>query len=121
MALSTIEQVTAVNHSVPQRRTIASAVVWVVALLGAAAGGYYLHQVLASPRTMMHLVDLGTYQIAAQRVTDGVSVYDTRCADTPAVSGSSSTHRSAHCCSYRWWRCAGRGSPGSARSAISPC
>ncbi|MCU1646795.1 MAG: glycosyltransferase [Nocardia sp.] len=77
MALSTIEQVVATNRSVPQRRTIPLAVVWAVLVLGAAAGGYYLDQVLASTRTMMHLVDLGTYQIAAQRVTDGVSVYDT--------------------------------------------
>ncbi|MEC3956427.1 glycosyltransferase 87 family protein [Nocardia sp. CDC153] len=49
---------------------------WVVAILGALAGWYYLGQVAAAPRMMMHLVDLGAYQVAGDRVVHGVSVYD---------------------------------------------
>lgn len=72
-----VEQLEVAKRGAPQRRVIPAVVVWVVALLGAMSGGYYLQQVLAAPQTMMHLMDLGTYQIAAQRVVDGMSVYDT--------------------------------------------
>ncbi|TVT28402.1 DUF2029 domain-containing protein [Amycolatopsis rhizosphaerae] len=45
-------------------------------MLGAVAAGGYLAAVLADPETLMHLKDLGVYQIAGNRVLDGVSVYD---------------------------------------------
>ncbi|MGV9666306.1 glycosyltransferase 87 family protein [Nocardia niigatensis] len=77
MPLSTVEQVTATNQDAPQRRSIPPAAVWLVAVLGGLAGWYYLGQLLAAPRTMLHLVDLGVYQIAADRVVHDVSVYDT--------------------------------------------
>ncbi|MFJ4653635.1 glycosyltransferase 87 family protein [Nocardia sp. NPDC088792] len=77
MSLSTIEQVAAPNQVAPQRRTIPLPVICVVSILGALAGWYYLGQVLAARGTMLHLVDLGTYQIAGHRVTAGISVYDT--------------------------------------------
>ncbi len=77
MAVSTVEQVAGTKQVPPQGRTIPSAVVWGVSLLGALAGWYYLGQVLAGPRAMLHMVDLGVYQIAADRVAHGVSVYDT--------------------------------------------
>ncbi|MTE16859.1 glycosyltransferase 87 family protein [Nocardia aurantiaca] len=77
MPLSTVDQVTTTDQEAPRRRSIPLVVVWMVAMLGGLAGWYYLGQVLAAPRTMLHLIDLGTYQIAADRVTHGVSVYDT--------------------------------------------
>ncbi|MQY27510.1 glycosyltransferase 87 family protein [Nocardia aurantia] len=75
MSLSTSEPVVDAEPSAPAR-TIPLTVIWVLAALALPAGGYYLDQVLTSPQTMMHLVDLGTYQIAGQRVVDGISVYD---------------------------------------------
>lgn len=65
------------NRAVTSQRVIPMPVVWVVTTLGTLAGGYYLREVLTAPKMMLHLVDLGTYQIAGQRVLDGVSVYDT--------------------------------------------
>ncbi|MCX4090941.1 glycosyltransferase 87 family protein [Nocardia sp. alder85J] len=76
MSLSTSEPVAGTGPIAPQRRTIPMPVVWALVALGLPAGFYYLDQVLTAPQTMMHLVDLGTYQIAGQRVVDGVSVYD---------------------------------------------
>ncbi|WAL67659.1 glycosyltransferase 87 family protein [Amycolatopsis cynarae] len=52
-------------------------VFWTILVLGAVAAGGYLAAVLADPETLMHLKDLGVYQIAGNRVLDGVSVYDT--------------------------------------------
>lgn len=51
-------------------------VVWVAAVLGILSGWHFIEQVAAAPHAFMHLVDLGTYQIAAERVVDGISVYD---------------------------------------------
>ncbi|WP_369634518.1 glycosyltransferase 87 family protein [Nocardia sp. JMUB6875] len=76
MPVSAFDQVAVAKEAAPQRRSIPLPVVWVVAALGALAGWYYLGQVAAAPRTMLHLVDLGAYQVAAERVVDGISVYD---------------------------------------------
>ncbi|MEV6769283.1 glycosyltransferase 87 family protein [Nocardia sp. NPDC051030] len=76
MALSTVEQVAGAKQGASQRRVIPLSVVWAVSVLGALAGWYYLGQVVAAGQTMLHMVDLGTYQIAADRVVHGVSVYD---------------------------------------------
>ncbi|WP_433200740.1 glycosyltransferase 87 family protein [Nocardia sp. CA-107356] len=79
MSLSTIEHTAppSAEHNVPQRRTIPTFAYWAISVLGAAAGICYLGQVLHTPQVMMHLMDLGVYQIAGNRVVDGVSVYDT--------------------------------------------
>ncbi|MFJ9369023.1 glycosyltransferase 87 family protein [Nocardia sp. NPDC101769] len=77
MPLSTAEQVMATNQAAPQWRSMPLVVVCLVGVLGGLAGWYYLGQVLAAPRAMLHLVDLGVYQIAADRVVHDVSVYDT--------------------------------------------
>lgn len=50
---------------------------WVVLVLGVVAGGWYLKQVIEDVGSMMHLLDLGVYKIAGERVLDGTSVYDT--------------------------------------------
>ncbi|MFB7717035.1 glycosyltransferase 87 family protein [Nocardia sp. NPDC056100] len=71
-----IERLADTNHVVPERRTIPAAVVWAFAVVGVLAGWRYLEQVAVNTQMMTHLMDLGTYQIAAQRVVDGVSVYD---------------------------------------------
>ncbi|MTD53943.1 DUF2029 domain-containing protein [Amycolatopsis sp. RM579] len=63
--------------SAPERRAIPAPAFWVVLALGALAGGWYLKELLADVGSMMHLLDLGVYKIAGQRVLDGVSVYDT--------------------------------------------
>lgn len=63
--------------SAPERRRIPAPAFWVVLALGVVAGGWYLKQLLADVGAMMHLLDLGVYKIAGQRVLDGVSVYDT--------------------------------------------
>ncbi|GAB3577216.1 hypothetical protein GCM10027445_42550 [Amycolatopsis endophytica] len=46
-------------------------------MLGAVAGFFYVKQVLAQLPVLMHLLDLGVYRIAGERVLHGVSVYDT--------------------------------------------
>ncbi|TVT06367.1 DUF2029 domain-containing protein [Amycolatopsis bartoniae] len=46
-------------------------------MLGVLAGAWYLKQLLSDIGNLLHLLDLGVYQIAGQRVLDGVSVYDT--------------------------------------------
>ncbi|MVU82761.1 DUF2029 domain-containing protein [Nocardia sp. ET3-3] len=76
MPVSAFDQVTVTREAAPQRRSIPLVVTWGVAVLGALAGWYYLGQVAAAPRMMLHLVDLGAYQVAAERVVDGISVYD---------------------------------------------
>ncbi|WP_051178582.1 glycosyltransferase 87 family protein [Nocardia concava] len=76
MPVSAFDQVAVTRKAAPQRRSIPLPVVWVVAALGALAGWYYLGQVAAAPKMMLHLVDLGAYQVAAERVVDGISVYD---------------------------------------------
>jgi alpha-1,2-mannosyltransferase len=79
VSLSAIEN-TAVPPSArtaPVRRTIPAVAFWTISVLGMAAGGYYVKQVLDAPQVMMHLKDLSVYQIAANRVVDGASVYDT--------------------------------------------
>ncbi|MFF2551547.1 glycosyltransferase 87 family protein [Nocardia sp. NPDC058058] len=71
-----VERLADTNSVVPERRTIPAAVVCAFAVLGLLAGWRYLEQVAVNTQMMTHLMDLGTYQIAAQRVVDGVSVYD---------------------------------------------
>ncbi|MFE3187716.1 glycosyltransferase 87 family protein [Nocardia sp. NPDC059240] len=76
MPATALGQISVTNQSAPPRRWIPLPVVWAVAVLGALAGWYYIGQVAAAPRMMMHLVDLGAYQVAGDRVAHGVSVYD---------------------------------------------
>ncbi|MFI6366091.1 glycosyltransferase 87 family protein [Nocardia sp. NPDC050630] len=61
----------------PERRAIPAAACWVISILGAVAGVYYIHQVRQTMQVMMHLMDLSVYQIAGHRVVDGASIYDT--------------------------------------------
>jgi len=61
----------------PEKRPLPWPVFWVVGLLGVLAGGAYLKQVIADVGSMLHLMDLGVYQIAGDRVRNGISVYDT--------------------------------------------
>jgi alpha-1,2-mannosyltransferase len=61
----------------PGRRAIPAPAFWVILLLGALAAGWYVKEVLADMGTLMHLKDLGVYQIAGSRILDGTSVYDT--------------------------------------------
>jgi alpha-1,2-mannosyltransferase len=61
----------------PERRTLPAAVFWPILSLGVLAAGWYLKEVLADMGTLMHLKDLGVYQIAGARILDGISVYDT--------------------------------------------
>jgi alpha-1,2-mannosyltransferase len=79
VSLSTIENtvVPASAWTAPVRRTIPAVVFWTISVLGVVAGGYYVKQVLDAPLVLMHLKDLSVYQIAANRVVDGASVYDT--------------------------------------------
>ncbi|HVV09257.1 glycosyltransferase 87 family protein [Amycolatopsis sp.] len=65
------------SPAAPERRTLKAAVFWPILVIGVLAGGWYVKQVLADMGTLMHLKDLGVYQIAGRRVLDGVSVYDT--------------------------------------------
>ncbi|MFF3223118.1 glycosyltransferase 87 family protein [Nocardia suismassiliense] len=75
MPTSTIEHTeTASAPNVP--RSIAPPVWWTIVLAGVVAGGYYLVQVLEHRQVMLHLIDLSVYQIAGDRVSHGVSVYD---------------------------------------------
>jgi alpha-1,2-mannosyltransferase len=77
---------TAPTLSGPGRRTIPAPAFWVILLLGALAAGWYVKEVLADMGTLMHLKDLGVYQIAGSRVLDGTSVYDTPLlGNTPGV------------------------------------
>ncbi|WP_019927507.1 glycosyltransferase 87 family protein [Nocardia sp. BMG111209] len=76
MSLSTSEPRVDAEPAAAASRTIPLTVIWVLTALALPAGGYYLDQVVTSVQSTMHLVDLGTYQIAGQRVVDGVSVYD---------------------------------------------
>ncbi|WP_227999454.1 glycosyltransferase 87 family protein [Nocardia australiensis] len=79
MSLSTIENSvgpsSALNASV--RRCVPARAFWLIFAVGVVAGGWYVKQVLGLPQVMMHLKDLSVYQIAGNRVADGVSVYDT--------------------------------------------
>ena len=50
---------------------------WTVLVLGAFAGAWYVKQVVADMDNLMHLKDLGVYQIAGARILNGTSVYDT--------------------------------------------
>ena len=50
---------------------------WAVLVLGALAGAWYVKQVVGDLPELMHLKDLGVYQIAGARILDGTSVYDT--------------------------------------------
>ncbi|MEV5302907.1 glycosyltransferase 87 family protein [Amycolatopsis methanolica] len=59
------------------RRPIPWIAVWPVLVLGAVAGFWYVREVLAQLPALLHLLDLGVYRIAGERVLDGVSVYDT--------------------------------------------
>ncbi|WP_067667311.1 glycosyltransferase 87 family protein [Nocardia miyunensis] len=79
MSLPTIEKPTipSAARSKPPRRAIPISVCWAVAVVGVIAGGYYLDLVLREPRSMLHLTDLGVYQIAGHRVSQGISLYDT--------------------------------------------
>jgi alpha-1,2-mannosyltransferase len=52
-------------------------VFWPVLVVGAIAAGFYLEQVLAELDSLLHLMDLGVYQIAGSRILDGTSIYDT--------------------------------------------
>ncbi|HJQ46312.1 MAG TPA: glycosyltransferase 87 family protein [Amycolatopsis sp.] len=63
--------------SVPERRPIPAAAFWTVLVLGALAGAWYVKQVVADMPDLMHLKDLGVYQIAGARILEGTSVYDT--------------------------------------------
>ncbi|MFI7004661.1 glycosyltransferase 87 family protein [Nocardia sp. NPDC050175] len=76
MSTSTIENI---EMSVPapnEPRTITPLVWWSIVLAGVVAGGYYLVQVLEHRQVMLHLIDLSVYQIAGDRVSHHVSVYD---------------------------------------------
>lgn len=74
------------SPSVPERRAVPAPAFWGILLLGVLAGGWYLKQVLEDMDSLMHLKDLGVYQIAGARVLDGTSVYDTPLlGDTPGV------------------------------------
>ncbi|MEV6140706.1 hypothetical protein AB0L63_32665 [Nocardia sp. NPDC051990] len=76
MPVSTIENAAALSvaPTEPERRAIPTAAFWVISVLGIVAGVYYIHQVREAMQMMMHL---SVYQIAGQRVVDGVSIYDT--------------------------------------------
>ncbi|MGO4617238.1 glycosyltransferase 87 family protein [Nocardia sp. 2YAB30] len=79
MSLSTIAKaiVPYSARTAPVQRTIPAVAFWAIFVLGTAAGVYYVKQVLDMPQVMMHLKDLSVYQIAGNRVADGISVYDT--------------------------------------------
>ncbi|WP_312871779.1 glycosyltransferase 87 family protein [Amycolatopsis acididurans] len=78
MSSSAVEAPAAVPPpAVPERRAVPAAVFWTVLVLGAVAGAWYVKQVVGDMGSLMHLKDLGVYQIAGQRIVDGVSVYDT--------------------------------------------
>lgn len=77
MSSSTIENIessAAAPNASP--RTIAPVVWWTILVTGVVAGGYYLVQVLEHRQVMLHLIDLSVYQIAGDRVSHHVSVYD---------------------------------------------
>ncbi|NIH88224.1 glycosyltransferase 87 family protein [Amycolatopsis granulosa] len=78
MPSSTVE--TAAAWPAPRdggRRPVPWAVFWPVLVLGGVSGFWYVREVLANLPALLHLLDLGVYQIAGQRVLHGVSVYDT--------------------------------------------
>ncbi|MFE9575454.1 glycosyltransferase 87 family protein [Nocardia sp. NPDC006044] len=77
MSSSTIENIEA-SSAAPNDppRTIAPAVWWTIVLAGVVAGACYLVQVFEHRQIMMHLIDLSVYQIAGDRVSHHVSVYD---------------------------------------------
>ncbi|WP_406280503.1 glycosyltransferase 87 family protein [Nocardia sp. NBC_00881] len=79
MSLSTITKVIVPSsaRTAPVQRTIPPVAFWTILVLGTAAGGYYVKQVLDLPQVMMHLKDLSVYQIAGSRMADGISIYDT--------------------------------------------
>ncbi|WP_232235933.1 glycosyltransferase 87 family protein [Nocardia sp. BMG51109] len=79
MSLSVVEDAAAPSSErvTPQRRPLPAAAFWTILALGTVAGLYWAKQVLDAPQLMMHLLDLNVYQVAANRVVDGVSVYDT--------------------------------------------
>ncbi|MFI6169166.1 glycosyltransferase 87 family protein [Nocardia sp. NPDC051052] len=77
MSSSTIENIesaAAAPNASP--RTIAPVVWWTIVVAGVVAGGYYLVQMLEHRQVMLHLIDLSVYQIAGDRVSHHVSVYD---------------------------------------------
>ncbi|AYF79357.1 DUF2029 domain-containing protein [Nocardia yunnanensis] len=76
MPVSAFDRVAVTQEAGSPRPVIPLPVVWGVTILGALAGWYYLGQLAAAPRMMMHLVDLGAYQVAGDRVGHGISVYD---------------------------------------------
>ncbi|PXX69280.1 alpha-1,2-mannosyltransferase [Nocardia tenerifensis] len=77
MSTSTIENIET-SSAAPKLppRAIAPAAWWTIVLAGVVAGAYYLVQVLEHRQVMMHLIDLSVYQIAGDRVSHHVSVYD---------------------------------------------
>ncbi|MFQ6398856.1 glycosyltransferase 87 family protein [Nocardia sp. KC 131] len=79
MSSSTIESTVAemAAETGATRRTIPAGVFWAICVLGVVAGGYYIEQLIVARQAVLHLMDLGVYQIAGQRVSDGTSVYDT--------------------------------------------
>ncbi|GAA5164510.1 MULTISPECIES: glycosyltransferase 87 family protein [Amycolatopsis] len=50
---------------------------WAILVLGVLAGGWFLKELLEDVGSHLHLLDLGVYRIAGERVLDGTSVYDT--------------------------------------------
>ncbi|WP_433657809.1 glycosyltransferase 87 family protein [Nocardia sp. CA-128927] len=76
MSTSTIENIETSSAAPDQPRIIAPSVWWAIVVTGVIAGGYYLMQVLEHRQVMMHLIDLSVYQIAGDRVSHHVSVYD---------------------------------------------
>lgn len=65
------------SPSKPERRTFPAPAFWVLLVLGAFAAAWYVKELLADMDDMLHLLDLGVYKIAGERVLDGTSVYDT--------------------------------------------
>ena len=75
---STAVEATSPAHgpSAKAGRTVPASVLWIVLVLGTAAAAYYLKQVVERGKTMLHMIDLAAYQVAADRVVNGTSVYD---------------------------------------------
>ncbi|MFI6041049.1 glycosyltransferase 87 family protein [Nocardia sp. NPDC051321] len=76
MSSSTIENIESAAAPNASPRTIAPVVWWTIVVTGVVAGGYYLVQTLEHRQVMLHLIDLSVYQIAGDRVSHHVSVYD---------------------------------------------
>jgi alpha-1,2-mannosyltransferase len=70
------KQASVVAPAAPLTRVIPVPALIAVTVLGVVAGAYFAVQVATHGTDLLHMTDLAAYQVAAERVVEGTSVYD---------------------------------------------